>query len=80
MYSTALPAPADAVPCAAFERNIRDQLARSPEGGGFDPARDIYAITVNRWPHGYAYTHNSLYEPMEWVYTSTSAAKPATLQ
>lgn len=63
-----------------FERNIRDQLARSPGGGGFDPARDIFAITVNRWPHGYAYTHNSLYEPMEWVYTSTSAAKPATLQ
>jgi spermidine dehydrogenase len=22
--------------------------------GGFDPARDIKAITVNRWPHGYA--------------------------
>ena len=39
--------------------------------GGFDPARDIVAITVNRWPHGYAYTYNSLYEPMEWVYTST---------
>ena len=40
-------------------------------GGGFDPARDIAAITVNRWPHGYAYTYNSLYEPMEWVYTSS---------
>lgn len=56
-----------------FERNIHDQLARSLGGGGFDPARDIFAITVNRWPHGYAYTYNSLYEPMEWVYTSTSA-------
>ena len=22
--------------------------------GGFDPANDIKAITVNRWPHGYA--------------------------
>jgi spermidine dehydrogenase len=22
--------------------------------GGFDPARDIKAITVNRWVHGYA--------------------------
>ncbi len=41
--------------------------------GGFDPARDIVAITVNRWPHGYAYTYNSLYDPMEWVYTSTNA-------
>ncbi|HLX43732.1 MAG TPA: NAD(P)-binding protein, partial [Bryobacteraceae bacterium] len=36
-----------------FERKIRDQLARTLGGGGFDPARDIVAITVNRWPHGY---------------------------
>jgi spermidine dehydrogenase len=54
-----------------FERSIRDQLSRALGGGGFDPARDIAAITVNRWPHGYAYTYNSLYEPMEWVYTSS---------
>jgi spermidine dehydrogenase len=55
----------------SFERKIRDQLARSLGAGGFDPARDIVAITVNRWPHGYAYTYNSLYEPMEWVYTNS---------
>lgn len=60
-------------PFAAFERQIRDQLARVLGAGGFDPARDIVAITVNRWPHGYAYTYNSLYDPMEWVFTSTSA-------
>ena len=54
-----------------FERKIRDQLARCLAGGGFDPARDIVAITVNRWPHGYAYTYNSLFEPMEWVYTNS---------
>jgi len=29
-----------------FERNIRDQLGRILSGGGFDPARDIQAITV----------------------------------
>jgi spermidine dehydrogenase len=56
-----------------FERNIRQQLARCLGGGGFDPARDIFAITVNRWPHGYAYTYNSLYEPMEWVYTASES-------
>jgi spermidine dehydrogenase len=56
-----------------FERKIRDQLARSLGGGGFDPARDIFGITVNRWPHGYAYTYNSLSDPMEWVFTSTVA-------
>jgi len=55
-----------------FERSIRDQLARILGPSGFDPARDIIAITVNRWPHGYAYTYNSLYDPMEWVFTSTS--------
>jgi spermidine dehydrogenase len=54
-----------------FERNIRDQLARNLGPGGFDPARDIIAIAVNRWPHGYAYTYNPLYDPLEWVYTST---------
>ena len=33
---------------------------------GFDPARDIVAITVNRWPHGYAYEYNPLWDP-EWA-------------
>jgi spermidine dehydrogenase len=48
-----------------FEYNVRDQLARMLSSGGFDAARDIQAITVNRWPHGYAYEYNSLYDP-EW--------------
>jgi spermidine dehydrogenase len=56
-----------------FERKIRDQLARNLGSGGFDPARDIVAVAVNRWPHGYAYTYNSLYDPLEWVFTSTDA-------
>jgi spermidine dehydrogenase len=45
-----------------MERKIRDQLARTLGAGGFDPARDIAAITVNRWPHGYAYEYNSLWD------------------
>ena len=48
-----------------FERKIRDQLGRILSPGGFDPANDIQAITVNRWPHGYAYEYNSLYDP-DW--------------
>jgi spermidine dehydrogenase len=48
-----------------FERNIRDQLSRILSTGGFDPARDIAAITVNRWPHGYAYEYNPLWDP-DW--------------
>jgi spermidine dehydrogenase len=47
-----------------FERNIRDQLGRMLGSAGFDPAGDIEAITVNRWPHGYAYEYNSLYDPV----------------
>jgi spermidine dehydrogenase len=49
-----------------MERKIRDQLARTLGPGGFDPARDIAAITVNRWPHGYAYEYNSLFDPF-WL-------------
>lgn len=45
-----------------LERNTRDQLARMLSPGGFEPARDIAAITVNRWPHGYAYEYNSLWD------------------
>ncbi len=45
-----------------YERNIRDQLARMLGPGEFDPARDILEITVNRWPHGYAYEYNSLFD------------------
>jgi spermidine dehydrogenase len=41
-----------------FERNIREQLGTMLAEGGFDPARDIRAITVNRWPHGYALGYN----------------------
>jgi spermidine dehydrogenase len=41
-----------------FEMKIRDQLNRMFRDGGFDSSRDIVAITVNRWPHGYAYGHD----------------------
>lgn len=46
-----------------FERNIRDQLNRMLASAGFDSARDIAAITVNRWAHGYAYEYDSLFDP-----------------
>ena len=52
-------------PFDTFERRIRDQLGRMLAAGGFDPAKDIQAIKVNRWPHGYAYEYNSLFEPLD---------------
>jgi hypothetical protein len=45
-----------------IERNIRPQLAGSLSEGGFDPARDIEAITVNRWAHAYVNNTNPLYD------------------
>ena len=51
---------------ADFETRIRDQLDRMLGPGGFDGARDIAAITVNRWPHGYGYVANSLFDPDDY--------------
>ncbi len=48
-----------------FEHHVRDQLDQALRGAGFDAERDIKAITVNRWPHGYAYESEMLWEP-EW--------------
>jgi spermidine dehydrogenase len=47
---------------ADFEREIRAQLDAMLAPGGFDAARDIRAITVNRWSHGYSYFYNSLFD------------------
>lgn len=52
-------------PFESFERKAREQLGRMLAHGGFDSAKDIQAITVNRWPHGYAYEYNSLFEPQD---------------
>jgi spermidine dehydrogenase len=49
----------------SYERNIRTHLARVLGSGGFDPARDLAAITINRWPHGYATGVNNLFDP-DW--------------
>ena len=49
-----------------YEREVRVHLADMLAGGGFDAARDILAITVNRWPHGYSYARDPLYDP-EWA-------------
>jgi len=52
-----------ATPYVTFERTIRDQLDRVLGPAGFDATRDIAGITVNRWPHGYAYEYNPLWDP-----------------
>jgi NAD(P)-binding Rossmann-like domain len=54
---------------AAFEKRIHDELDRMLGPGGFDSARDIAAITVNRWPHGYGYVANSLFDGENYAET-----------
>jgi spermidine dehydrogenase len=49
-----------------FERDIVAVMSGALEGGGFDAQRDIAGITVNRWPHGYAYEYNELFDPHDW--------------
>ena len=49
-----------------FEREVRSVLDELLSPAGFDVAADILAITVNRWPHGYAYEYMQLWDP-EWA-------------
>ena len=46
-------------PFETIERNVRLQLQGLLGAGGFDAAKDIAGITVNRWAHGYAYYYNA---------------------
>jgi spermidine dehydrogenase len=58
---------------ADFEIRIRDELDRMLGPGGFSSARDIAAITVNRWPHGYGYVANSLFDDADYENTVNRA-------
>ena len=51
---------------ADFEEDVFRQMDGALSGGGFDAECDIAAITVNRWPHGYAYEYNELWDPADW--------------
>jgi spermidine dehydrogenase len=50
---------------ADFENGLRDEMTRILSPGGFDFDRDVAAITVNRWAHGYAYTAERLSDDPE---------------
>jgi spermidine dehydrogenase len=60
-----------------FEVKIRDELDRMLGRGGFSSARDILAITVNRWSHGYGYVANSLFDGDDYEETLRRARQPA---
>ena len=46
-----------------FEQQVYTQLNQALSSTGFKAERDVSAITVNRWPHGYAYSPDLLWEP-----------------
>ncbi len=48
-----------------YEREVRTVLDGMLGPAGFDVKKDILAITVNRWPHGYAYDYLDLWDP-DW--------------
>ncbi|MCP4302378.1 MAG: NAD(P)-binding protein [Gammaproteobacteria bacterium] len=49
-----------------FEQNIYSHLDGMLGPYGFDAQREIAAITLNRWPHGYAYEFEGLGVPGEY--------------
>ena len=51
------------MPFATYEHHVRDQLDQALGGAGFDAERDITAITVNRWAHGYSYGPGRTWQP-----------------
>jgi spermidine dehydrogenase len=64
------------MPFADFETQVRDQLDRMLGPGGFSSARDIAAMTVNRWSHGYSYVQNSLFDPDDYGEVLARARAP----
>lgn len=50
-------------PFSEIETATKAQLMDLYGRYGFDAERDIEAITVNRWSHGYAYTYSELDDP-----------------
>jgi spermidine dehydrogenase len=61
---------------ADYEAKIRDQLDRMLGSGGFSAERDIAAITVNRWSHGYSYGASTLFDDADYETIVERARQP----
>ncbi|MEM1412137.1 MAG: FAD-dependent oxidoreductase, partial [Pseudomonadota bacterium] len=61
-----------------YEREVRTVLDGLLGPYGFDVKRDVLAITVNRWPHGYSYFYRDLWDPdfEDGQYPHQLASKP----
>jgi len=49
-----------------YEKEVYSLLDGALSNDGFDSANDIAAITVNRWPHGYAYWPMDLWDDYDY--------------
>ncbi|WP_433361437.1 NAD(P)-binding protein [Streptosporangium sp. CA-115845] len=58
---------------ADLERGMRDSLNRVLGPSGFNPARDIRGITINRWAHGYARYYGLPFDAAFWPEGPTPA-------
>lgn len=59
-----------------FEKEIKQHLNGMLGPGGFDADRDIEAITVNRWGHGYAYVGSDMFDEESTAKIAARARKP----
>ena len=53
-------------PFDEYEHHLLRQMTEIWGPYGFDAERDVAAITINRWPHGWIYQYNSLYDDPAW--------------
>ena len=53
-----------------FEQNLFSHLDAMLGPYGFDVDRDVAAVTMNRWPHGYAYGYEELGSPAEYHHSN----------
>ena len=54
------------MPFAEYERNVLREMDAIWGPYGMDVSRDVAAITVNRWPHAYAYVYNPVHDNPAW--------------
>lgn len=59
-----------------YERELKQVLEGAFAKHGFEFQQDVAAITVNRWPHGYTYEYNELYDNPEFGPYHGSAGGP----
>ncbi|MBL8019869.1 MAG: NAD(P)/FAD-dependent oxidoreductase [Leptospirales bacterium] len=59
-----------------FENEIKRHLDGMLGPGGFDADRDITAITVNRWGHGYSYVGSNMFDEESTAKIAARARKP----